>query len=113
MNGTYLKFYVQEKRRLHGILAYEWLLEAAKKLGIHGGSAFRAVAGFGRHGVLHEDHFLELQGDLPVEVGFAITDEEAERMLQLIRDEHVSVFYVKLPAQFEVINPGAPHVPHT
>jgi PII-like signaling protein len=30
------------------------------KLGIHGGSAFKAIAGFGRHGVLHEDHFFEL-----------------------------------------------------
>ena len=58
--GSYLKFYVQEKRRLHGKLAYEWLLEQAKGLGIQGGSAFRAVAGFGRHGVLHEEvHFLQ------------------------------------------------------
>ena len=31
MQGTYLKFYVQEKHRHHGILAYEWLLEEAKK----------------------------------------------------------------------------------
>ncbi|MBS1221689.1 MAG: hypothetical protein H6R23_1309 [Proteobacteria bacterium] len=55
MKGTYLKFYVHEHRRHHGILLYEWLLERARKLGIHGGSAFRAIAGFGRHGVLHED----------------------------------------------------------
>ena len=113
MKGTYLKFYVQEKRRLHGILAYEWLLEQARKLGIHGGSAFRAVAGYGRHGVMHEDHFFELQGDLPVEVGFAVADDEAERLLQLIRDEGVSMFYVRLPAEFEVINGELPHVPHT
>lgn len=113
MKGTYLKFYVQEKRRLHGILAYEWLLEKAKHLGIHGGSAFRAVAGYGRHGVMHEDHFFELQGDLPVEVGFAVADEEAERLIQLIRDEGVSMFYVRLPAEFEVINGALPHVPHT
>ena len=86
MKGTYLKFYVQEKRRLHGVLAYEWILEQARKIGLHGGSAFRAIAGFGRHGVLHEDHFIELAGDLPVEVGFAVTDDEAERFLQLIRD---------------------------
>jgi len=62
-----LKFYVHEHRRHHGILLYEWLLERAKKLGIHGGSAFRAIAGFGRHGILHEDHFFELAGNLPVE----------------------------------------------
>ena len=113
MKGTYLKFYVQEKRKLHGVLAYEWILEQARKIGIHGGSAFRAIAGFGRHGVLHEDHFIELAGDLPVEVGFAVTDDEAERFLQLIRDEQVSIFYIRLPAEFDVINGELPHVPHT
>ena len=113
MNGTFLKFYVQEKRRLHGILAYEWLLEKAKSVGIHGGSAFRAIAGFGRHGVLHEDHFFELAGDLPVEVGFAVTDTEAEQFLKLIKDEQVSLFYLRLPVEFDVINGDLPHVPHT
>jgi PII-like signaling protein len=104
VNGTYLKFYVQEKRRLHGILAYEWILEQAKKLGIHGGSAFRAIAGYGRHGVMHEDHFIELSGDLPVEVGFAVTDEEAERLLRVIGEQQVSLFYVRLPVEFGVLN---------
>ena len=31
MKGCYLKFYVQERRRLHGVLAYEWILEQAKQ----------------------------------------------------------------------------------
>jgi PII-like signaling protein len=102
MKGTYLKFYVHEKRRLHGVLAYEWLLAQAKKLGIHGGSAFRAIAGFGRHGVMHDDHFFELQGDLPVEVGFVVDDGEADRLLQLIEDEKVSLFYVRVPVDYGV-----------
>ncbi len=110
MKGSYLKFYVQEKRRLHGILAYEWLLENARTLGIHGGSAFQAIAGYGRNGVLHEQQFLELAGDLPVEVGFAVTDEEADRLLQRLRDEKVSVFYVRLPVEFGVTADG-PHEP--
>jgi PII-like signaling protein len=108
MKGTYLKFYVQEKRRLHGVLAHEWILEQAKKIGIHGGSAFRAIAGFGRHGVMHEDHFFELAGDLPVEVGFAVPDEDAERLLQLIRDEKVSIFCVRLPIEFELLDGETP-----
>ena len=89
-------------RHLHGVLAYEWLLAEVQGPGLRGGSAFRAVAGFGRHGVLHEDHFIELAGDLPMEVGFAVSDDEADRLLQLLRDEKVSVFYVRLPAQFGV-----------
>jgi len=104
MKGTYLKFYVHEHRRHHGILLYEWLLERAKKLGIHGGSAFRAIAGFGRHGILHEDHFFELAGNLPVEVVFVVSDDEAARLLELVGQETIRVFYVLMPAEYGVVN---------
>lgn len=100
MKGTFLKFFLDERTRLHGILAYEWLLEKAKALGVHGGSAFRAIAGYGRHGIIHEDHFFELAGQLPVEVGFAVTDEEADRLLALLAEENVSLFYVRHPAEY-------------
>ena len=103
MQGVYLKFYVQEKRHHHGILAYEWLLEAARKLGIHGGSAFRAIAGFGRHGRLHEEHFFELAGDLSVEVGFALTEEEAQRLLAHLADDKLELFYIKVPLEMGVV----------
>lgn len=104
MNGIYLKFYVHEHRRHHGILLYEWLLERAKKLGIHGGSAFRAIAGFGRHGVLHEDTFFELAGNLTVEVVFMVSEQEAAQLLDLVEKEKIHVFYVKMPAEYGVIN---------
>ncbi|HOW75834.1 MAG TPA: DUF190 domain-containing protein [Candidatus Competibacteraceae bacterium] len=104
MKGTYLKFYVHEHRRHHGILLYEWLLERARKQGIHGGSAFRAIAGYGQHGVLHEDHFFELAGNLPVEVVFMISEEEAAQFLKLIEQEKVHVFYVVMSAEYGVIN---------
>ncbi|MFI4931966.1 MAG: DUF190 domain-containing protein [Burkholderiales bacterium] len=103
MQGVYLKFYVLEKRRHHGLLAYEWLLEAAKKLGIHGGSAFRAIAGFGRHGKLHEEHFFELAGDVSVEVGFALSVEEAEKLLAHLAGEKLRMFYIKVPLEMGVI----------
>jgi len=103
MQGIYLKFYVQEKRRHHGVLAYEWLLEQARKTGIPGGSAFRAIAGYGRHGRLHEEHFFELAGDVPVEVGFALSEEEAERFLAHLAGEKLRMFYVKVPLEMGVI----------
>ena len=103
MNGTLLRFYVHENRKHHHILLYEWLLDQAKALGIHGGSAFRAIAGFGRHGILHEEHFFELAGDLTVEVEFVVTDEEAEQLLALLRREKLSVFYARIPAEFGAI----------
>ena len=98
--GFYLKFYVQENRRHHGVLAYEWLLELGHKQGLRGGSAFRAIAGFGRHHRMHEEHFFELAGNVPVEVGFVVNEEESRRFLDAIRAEGLSLFYIKLPVEF-------------
>jgi PII-like signaling protein len=106
MNGVYLRLYVHENRKHHGVLLYEWLLETAKKSGIHGGSAFRAIAGYGRHGVLHEQHFFELAGDLTVEVEFLLTEEQAKLLLGLLQQEKIGLFYAKAPAEFGLA--GAP-----
>lgn len=99
MADVFLKIYVGEAQKHHGVLLYEWLLEQARKMGIPGGSAFRALAGYGRHGVLHEESFFELAGNVPVEVGFAVSAEEAERLLDLLRRENLRVFYVRIPAE--------------
>ena len=104
MNGTYLRFYMHENRKHHHLLMYEWLLEQAKKLGIHGGSAFRAIAGYGRHGVLHEQHFYELAGDLTVEVEFMIAEVDARKLLDLVRAEKIHIFYAKTAAEFGMLN---------
>jgi PII-like signaling protein len=99
MHGTYLRFYMHENRKHHGVLLYEWLLECAKKAGLKGGSAFRAIAGFGRHGVLHEQHFFELAGDLTVEVEFLLTEEQAHQLLGLIQSEKVRIVYAMTEAE--------------
>ncbi|QDL37339.1 DUF190 domain-containing protein [Rhodoferax sediminis] len=107
MQGVYLKFYVQENQRHRGILAYEWLLEEAKKTGIRGGSAFRAIAGFGRHGRMHEQHFFELAGDLFVEVGFALKEEDAQNFLAHLASEELKLFYIKIPVDMGIVGNGS------
>jgi PII-like signaling protein len=103
MNGTLLRFYVHENRKHHHIALFEWLLERAKEIGIRGGSAFRAVAGFGRHGILHEEHFFDLAADMTIEVEFVVSDLQAEQLLDLLRKERVSIFYARVPAEFGAI----------
>jgi uncharacterized protein len=103
MNGTLLSFFVHENRKHGHIALFEWLLEQAKGMGIHGGSAFRAIAGFGRHGILHEEHFFELAADMTVHVEFVVTDEEADRLLDLVRRQGVSVVYARSPVEFGAI----------
>lgn len=107
MKGVFLRFYVQEKHRHHHHLVYEWLLEEARKLGIHGGTAFRAIAGFGHHGKLHFQHFYELAGDLPMQLDFVVTDAEADKLLATVAAAGVRLFYLRVPAEFGVINPDS------
>lgn len=107
MQGCFLKFYVAENRRHKHKLVYEWLLEEAKALGLAGGSAFRALAGVGRHGRLHEEHFFELAGDLPVEVGFVVTDAEADRLIEHIRTQGLNLFYLRVPVHYGLTSSDA------
>ena len=106
MEGSFLRLYMHEGERHHGQLAWEWLLEQANSLGIRGGSAFRAMAGFGRHHVLHESTFFELAGTLTVEVEFIVSDTEAQQLLQRVQATGIRVFYACIPALFGVINPA-------
>ena len=104
MQGSFLRFYVHEGQRHRRRLVWEWLLEQANALGVRGGSAFRAMAGFGRHHMLHEARFFELAG-LTVEVEFIVTEAEANSLLELLRKEQIRLFYARIPARFGVINP--------
>lgn len=106
--GVFLRFVLHENRKHHGQLVYEWLLVEARKLGIHGGSAFHGIAGYGRHGVLHEQHFLELAGDLPVEVRFVCNREQAFQLLDATEAAGLSLFYVISPTRYGVTAEGPP-----
>ncbi len=90
-----ISFYVSEKHHHAGMPLYEWLLEEAKTLGVHGGSAFRAIAGFGRHGKMHEETFFELAGELAVKVEFIIDEALAEQLLEKVHSQGMTLFYVK------------------
>jgi uncharacterized protein len=106
--GCSLRFYMQENARHRGVLLYDWLLGQAKKHGVHGGSAFLAMAGFGRHGVLHEHQFIELQGDLPVMVEFLVTEDEARQILDLVHQDGARLFWAKAPVEFGVMGQEEP-----
>ena len=106
MNAVALRFYVHQPRKHGSKLLFEWLLEQAQALGIHGGSAFLAAAGYGRHGTIHEQRFLELPEVLPVMVEFIVSPAEADRLLELVRAEKIHTFCTRTPT--EVIVVGQP-----
>jgi uncharacterized protein len=111
MQGSFLRFYVHEDHRHRGLLVWEWLLEHANRLGIRGGSAFRAVAGFGRHHTMHSQRFFEIAGKLAMEIEFIVTDDEAQQLMRLIHQEKIRLFYAQIPARFGVVNPDAQDPP--
>ena len=111
MHGSLLRFYVHEDHRHHGILVWEWLLEQGNALGIRGGSAFKAMAGFGRHHLLHEARFFELAGSMTVEIEFIVTADEAQALFALLIRENIRLFYADLPVRFGVINADAADPP--
>lgn len=102
-HGVHLYFYCHVRARHDGMLVSEWLLLQARQHRLGGGSVFRAIAGFGRHGVLHEEQFFELADDLPVKVEFLLREEQAELLLQLVRSAGVDVVYARSPADFAVL----------
>jgi PII-like signaling protein len=103
MDGSYLRLYVHENDRVDGRPAWEWLLVQANALGVRGGSAFRAMAGFGRHRTLHEERFFELAGSVTVELDFIVTEDEARQLCELVAQAKLRVFHARVPAQFGLL----------
>jgi len=98
-----LSFYISEKQHYAGMPLYEWLLEEAKDMGVEGGSAFRAIAGFGRHGKMHEETFFELAGELAMKVEFIMDDKLTEELLSRVHIHKLKVFYMKQEVQSGLI----------
>ena len=98
MNTACLRVFVSEASHHHGKPTYEWLLDAAQEMGVSGGSAFRALAGFGRHG-RHDIGFFELAGELPVVVEFFVEAAMADRLLKAISEAGLKLVYAKFPAE--------------
>jgi PII-like signaling protein len=102
-HGVSLRFFMHANARHDGKLLHEWLLEQARREGLAGGSVFRAIAGFGRHGVLHEESFFELAGDLPLNVEFILGEEDAGRLLAIVRDSGAELVYARTVIEYGIL----------
>lgn len=96
MTDHWLRLYTSEKQKHAGKPLYEWLLETARNLGITGGTAFRASAGFGRHG-FKEESFFELAGELPMLVEFIADAAQIDSLLDHCAQENLRLFYTRTP----------------
>ncbi len=101
--GVNLTLFMHSEARHAGMPMHDWLLKRAHKEGLAGGSVFRAIAGIGRHGVLHDDSFFELAGDLPLRAEFVLTRDQADRMLTLLREAGVDLVYTLTAVTYGVL----------
>ena len=101
MQGYQLTFYTQQNRRVGQLTVAEWLLHEARELGFTGATMTAAQAGFGRDGKIYAARFIEL-AEQPMEVTMALSVENSARLFARIKEEKVSVFYVKIPVEFGV-----------
>lgn len=96
MSTLCVRFFAQEGMRHQGRPVHEWLFETARELGIPGGTAFRASAGYGRHGVI-EDSFFELAGNLPETVEFSADENLIQALLARVGQAGLKLVYALHP----------------
>ena len=102
MNGYQVTLFTQQDRRNHGLPLADWLLKAARDLGIAGGTVLAASQGLGHDRRLHSAHFFEL-ADQPVEVTFALSELEVSALFALLAQENIRLFYTKVPVEYGVL----------
>jgi PII-like signaling protein len=93
-----VRFYVEEGMRHAHQPIGDWLFSKAQEVGISGGTAFRAAAGFGRHG-LHEDHFFELAGKLPEAVEFFAAPDAVAAFIARVGEAGLKLLYITYPVR--------------
>lgn len=62
------------------------LIEAARKRGLAGATAARAIEGYGKHSTIHTTHLLELSSDLPIVVTIIDREEVLNEFLPLVKE---------------------------
>lgn len=99
MHGYQLTFFTQQDRTHRHLPLAQWLLEEARSLGISGGTIVPGLQGFGHDRKIRSAHFFELT-DQPLEVTLAVSGGDADRLFARLREESISIFYVKTPIEF-------------
>lgn len=108
MKGYQITFFTRQDCRHNGQPMAEWLVHAARDLGLRGATVFAASEGYGQHRRIHAARFFEL-ADQPQEIVMAVSEEEATQLFDLLKQEQVHLFYVKAPVEFGVL--GEPETP--
>jgi PII-like signaling protein len=103
MKAVCLSLHMYELQKHQGMLLHEWILEFAKKHGLEGGSVYRAIAGYGRHGKMHEEHFFELASDVPLKIIFISERDKLLNFIDKMKTEKVNLVYFLFEGDFGIL----------
>lgn len=76
-----LRIYIGESDRYRGKPLYLYILHELKSRGIKGATAFRGIAGYGSHSLIHTADILRLSEDLPVVIEVVDEEDAVKRVL--------------------------------
>src|SRR3984893_481835 len=85
----------------------EWILQEVRKRGIRGATVISAAEGIGHAGAHHAAHILKL-ADQPVQVILAVTEHEADEILEVVRAQNVHGFYTRAPIELGSLGDDPP-----
>ncbi|GLZ89241.1 hypothetical protein Pres01_52920 [Metapseudomonas resinovorans] len=102
MNGFQLTLYTQQNRRHQGKMLADWIVGQAMDMGLRGATLVSGIEGFGHTRQIHSHHFFEM-ADQPMLILLALTEAECDALLKRLEEEGVSLFYVKVPAEFGLL----------
>ncbi len=107
MKGYQITIMTEQNRRIEHQQAMEWLMQLAEELGISGATVFSGVESFGSDGRRHSARFFELT-DQPVEFVVAVTEDQANRLIDRINRVDTRLFYIRTPIEFGELGARAP-----
>ena len=82
--GVLLRVFIGEADRHHGRPLSEVIVEAARKGGLAGATAWKGFMGFGAHSRMHTAKILELSQDLPIVIEIVDASERIEAFLPVL-----------------------------
>jgi PII-like signaling protein len=99
MKGYQISFITEQNRRIEGTPTTEWLMNAAKELGVGGAMSFVGVDSVGNDGRRHSARFFELL-DQPVEIMMAATEAQAVALFEKVNATKTRLFYIKAAVEY-------------
>ena len=105
MQGYLVTFFTQRSREYDGLSLAAWIVEEARKLGVRGATLSSGQQGFGHDGRSHSDNFFE-QEDPPQQVAMAMTRCECDKLMAVLAEHHLRVFYTKAEVEFGFTSQG-------